>query len=121
MPTVAEIQAELRALGLPTQGRKAALIERLDRAKHRDYVKVGGQRIIGGALESGTCPNSADPIDLEDFEPGDTVQQLRNSNFTMGSCYHDRTLKGFMETTARDLGPLAEDMGSRPGPPPDAP
>lgn len=114
MPTVAELRDRLRGLGLPTSGNKATLTARLERALHQDYFEQGEDLVIGvpQERETGTCPNSSDPIDLEKFEPGDVVRRLRNTNFTKGLCYRDRTLKQYIETTQRGDGPNAEDMGS---------
>jgi hypothetical protein len=114
MPTVAELRDRLRGLGLPTSGNKATLTARLERALHQDYFEQGEDLVIGvpQERETGTCPNSSDPIDLEEFELGDVVRRLRNTNFTKGLCYRDRTLKQYIETTQRGDGPNAEDMGS---------
>lgn len=114
MPTVAELRDRLRGLGLPTSGNKATLTARLERALHQDYFEQGEDLVIGvpQERETGTCPNSSDPIDLEEFAPGDVVRRLRYTNFTKGPCYRDRTLKQYIETTQRGDGPNAEDMSS---------
>lgn len=113
MPTVRELKAELEARGIPVRREtKAQLQARLDRALHNDYHIVDGKRVIGATPQRGTCPNDEDPVTFDAFEPGDVVQQLRNTNFSMGNCYKDRTLLHYLETTRRDDGPTAEDMSS---------
>lgn len=112
MPTVAELRKELADQGLPTSGNKATLTARLERALHQDYFKQGEDLVIGVPPERGTCPNSSDAATGEEFEPGDVVRRLRNTNFTISKCYHDRTLKHYIETTLRNDGPNAEDMAS---------
>ena len=114
LATVAELRRFLKDHGLPTSGNKATLQARIARATHQDYFREGEDLVIGipGEPERGTCPLPYDAATFEEFAPGDVVRRLRNTDDTVSNCYHDRTLKHYIETTMRNDGPHGEDMSS---------
>ena len=134
MPTLNQLRELLREQGQPTSGNKAALevrwnnwthlaadlesaelstegsLEEMEKRLLTPYTPTGDGS--GLVVQTKTCPNRTDPISQEILEPGTKIHQLRNTNGGMSSCYTDRTMKLFTQTSRAYDGPFQEDMGS---------